>query len=1420
LPTQNASLQPIYERLNSVNGYHPMTADTFADWSVEAGDIVTVSRENTSYSSPVNNTRVTWRGTPKVMMNSTGSKEREPVARTSQKKYGSGGGGAMANQRAIHYDLYSEDGVLHSELDYTESKINLHFDRYLTSTITWFESELEMTASHLEIEFDAVVTSVRSAFESELEMTYSHLEVEIANNVESLRSDFELTASELRAEFTNDVESLRGEMEISYSHLQVEFEDGFNSLRGELEVTASHLQAEFDDGFNSLRGELELTASHLQAEFEDGYNSLRGELEVTASHLQTEFSDDINSVRSEMEQTASSWAVKISGVTDENGNVTAASIAVAINASSGQSEAIIDADKVYIGNQKSTTVINGKCSLSDVTADVVQARIATLSMLNVQAISSSGNISTSNGYIMAPNYYIGASGHAVNMASAVRLLQIVDNGNNSYTLQKQDFDDAGWVDVGTFNKAASTTLDGSWSGAHLTVTASPQDIKYHQYLLDTGTKQNYDGSAYTAGNTTWWVPVNAKIDPNEPGSGTSTGLRVFVSVSGGLQDDYPEITQNGTYYPDTGKYGFSSVTVNIPSTSITPVISHAWSNTGQLTVSTTPAAQADLVRRLGQSAVTWSGNTASVPVIARYGSQDQYSESTGFTATVDATARYNAGWDYGITQHVRTTRAATSQELTIKNIDYGERFSIVDTYTNSSGTQSSTVYTVEGPTDRYSEGQASVTLNNPAWSHAAPYTSSSTNTVTVTTNGRPTQLSKSVGVTLTPGEWSSGNKNIDLIDSNGGTVARLPVTIPAKTAKDPTSDEWVNTTGDTWKTSVTIGGVERESVTKDFSSLRTAGYNSAHISKTWGTGNDSNKVVLAKTSSGSTNSYTLTVTAGVTLTYDSSTHKYTATGKANCDGGEKDNKSTTSGTEAYEAGKASVGVKLDTTNKKVMVDTTQSTTTEYAISAAASISYNATTHKYTANATAKAGNTSMATASKTGGTEAYDVGYSNGWTGCYNTVGLNTTTQQDLGYGGSVTIYAQAKSSSGASSKTNVSSVKVTAPADRYETGWAAAYAKVAWPGSGTSASMTVKAPAATSTTNPNQQSVSYTVSADNSYAYIKQGTTTVARVANGAYANGQAAVTLNDPSWTYSNNTSRTTNTVTVSTAGRPTQLSKSASVTLTAGAWSSGSKNIDITDGGGNIRARIAVTIPAVSSTTWTNTTGRTWRADLSVGGTTLSSSTKDFNSYYTGGYSDGWGAAYGKVAWPGSGTAASMTVKAPAATSTTNPNQQSVSYTVSADNTYCYIKQGSTTVARATHSAYSNGANSVTLSAGGWSGGNNVVTASNSKTVTVTIPTITSCTLGAVLTGTTYNITVGLGGTTKPSTVNCAAAYNAGWNACLDACTAHSDAVYGIEKYTTQQLFVNPGSGFSTWKVYGMYGYQSWQAQTTLYEIPARK
>lgn len=117
-----AQLQPIYARLNGIDNYHPYSANTFTDWSVEAGDIVTVNRGDESYSSPVHSVNMRWSGQSKVVLESKGEKTRGSVAVMSAKNYSSGGGGGNSyrssrggsratNEKLAGLEYIIEDGL-------------------------------------------------------------------------------------------------------------------------------------------------------------------------------------------------------------------------------------------------------------------------------------------------------------------------------------------------------------------------------------------------------------------------------------------------------------------------------------------------------------------------------------------------------------------------------------------------------------------------------------------------------------------------------------------------------------------------------------------------------------------------------------------------------------------------------------------------------------------------------------------------------------------------------------------------------------------------------------------------------------------------------------------------------------------------------------------------------------------------------------------------------------------------------------------------------------------------------------------------------------------------------------------------------------------------------------------------------------
>lgn len=107
---------PVYEKMKTVGGYHPFTAETFADWSLQAGDIVTLTKSGARYQAPVYSTRMTWRGkTPHMELTTTGNQKRDAVSKLGERKYGSGfggGGGGYRNSELINTRLTQNEQMI------------------------------------------------------------------------------------------------------------------------------------------------------------------------------------------------------------------------------------------------------------------------------------------------------------------------------------------------------------------------------------------------------------------------------------------------------------------------------------------------------------------------------------------------------------------------------------------------------------------------------------------------------------------------------------------------------------------------------------------------------------------------------------------------------------------------------------------------------------------------------------------------------------------------------------------------------------------------------------------------------------------------------------------------------------------------------------------------------------------------------------------------------------------------------------------------------------------------------------------------------------------------------------------------------------------------------------------------------------
>lgn len=305
-------------------------------------------------------------------------------------------------------------------------------------------------------------------------------------------------------------------------------------LQGRITVQADRITQEVTQrkgDTEALSGRITVQANRITQEVNDrtsADNTLSGRITVEANRITQEVTRATNAEgtlggRITVEAGRINQIVSAVG---KDGEVTAASITLAIN--EGKSGAWIDADNVWIGNDKSTTVIAGKLNVRDLAAEI--AKITTLSTL---AISADGNIQCSGGIVsksLAINQQYGITASGTGTFSGIKLGSgssftdcVVDAAvaNNILTLTKASGDTV------TFSRA--TSLSGAWSGATFAVTASPQGNTASTTITLDGGTGSVASPDYTANSF-----ISHKAYVNVKGSqtsGTATVKKILVDAT-------------------------------------------------------------------------------------------------------------------------------------------------------------------------------------------------------------------------------------------------------------------------------------------------------------------------------------------------------------------------------------------------------------------------------------------------------------------------------------------------------------------------------------------------------------------------------------------------------------------------------------------------------------------------------------------------------------------------------------------------------------------------------------------------------------------------------------------------------------------------------------------------------------------------
>ena len=602
----NASLDPIKTRLNETDPYHPGSANTFYDWSMEAGDVVTMKRGEEEYDIPVFSSRTLWKGTPQIVVNSTGNKEHEAIANASKDKYRRGSS-AMRNENYIYHEFTSSDGMLYSAIYMSESKLQTVFSDAIESV----NSTIIQTASEI---YSAVYSGDSSVYSYVLQTAtqiYSHvgdvesgLHSEINQTAEEIYSsvyaaDSQIysyvrqTASQIYSHVGNVESDLHSEINQTAEEIYSSVYAADSAVYSYVNQTATQIYSHVGNVESGLHSEINQTADQIYSSVYAADSALYSYVNQTASGIRQEVGNVQSGLQSSINQQANRISLVVEG-TGSNASIKAAKIVEAIN-DDGTSQTLISANKILLDGN---TTIYGVLGIEDGGLKVKGNAFfnGDITMASGKEILAGAIRSTG---VRFPGSNPGAD-RTLTLDDVTGMIVKAEVSSDGKTLKLWKKGDASSSPSITFEKAAPVnSLTGNWSGSTLTINTDPsiQGVDYTigfggQYGADDTELQIASNSLPTVvSSVALSVPVTVQ-SLNSTGSPTERyTTAVTANIANLLQarTGNNKITMNGPYTPDPGYIGFSSVEVDVSGSSTIDGLTGNWSN-NVLSVKTDPDA--------------------------------------------------------------------------------------------------------------------------------------------------------------------------------------------------------------------------------------------------------------------------------------------------------------------------------------------------------------------------------------------------------------------------------------------------------------------------------------------------------------------------------------------------------------------------------------------------------------------------------------------------------------------------------------------------------------------------------------------------------------------------------------------------------------------------------------------------------------
>ena len=143
--------QAILTRLQSMTSFHPATADLFADWTLDPGDVVTVTKGEESFAVPIYRMNMEWKGDStgktRIQIESSGAQKRPPYSELKRGSYSGGRRQEITDQELVRHQTGIDRSDMRLNLWATEEQWDAMAQQYVLSGKSEFSIQSDQIQS-------------------------------------------------------------------------------------------------------------------------------------------------------------------------------------------------------------------------------------------------------------------------------------------------------------------------------------------------------------------------------------------------------------------------------------------------------------------------------------------------------------------------------------------------------------------------------------------------------------------------------------------------------------------------------------------------------------------------------------------------------------------------------------------------------------------------------------------------------------------------------------------------------------------------------------------------------------------------------------------------------------------------------------------------------------------------------------------------------------------------------------------------------------------------------------------------------------------------------------------------------------------------------------------------------------------------